>query len=162
MNNPPQKSIGEKVLSLWQRLKPLPGGTWIFSRLLGRVVPYTATIGANVLELRPGFTRVELRDHKRIRNHVNSIHAIALANLGEMASGIALLSGLPADVRGIVTNINIEYLKKARGTLIAEGRADIPVVMDDMTHQVYTEIKDVEGDLVAQITVDWQLGVIAK
>ncbi len=157
-----KKSIGEKILALWLRLSPLPGGIWLFSRLVGRVVPYTGTVGAHVLELRPGYVRVGLRDHKRVRNHVSSIHAIALANLGEMASGIALLSGLPSNVRGIVTNINIEYLKKARGYLITEGWADIPDVVDDINHQVHAEIKDQKGDVVARVVVDWKLGVIAS
>lgn len=160
MSSPRKPSIGEKVLALWQRLSPLPGGRWLFSKLLARTVPYTASIGAQLLELRAGYCCVELRDRKKVRNHLHSIHAIALANLGEMASGIALLSGLPAHVRGIVTNINIEYLKKARGTLVAESNADIPDVSHDIEHQVYTDIKDLEGDIVARVTVNWKLGVI--
>lgn len=161
MSDSVKQSIGEKILALWLRLSPLPGGSWLFSKLVGRVVPYTGTVGARVLELRPGYVRVGLRDHKRVRNHVNSIHAIALANLGEMASGIALLSGLPGNVRSIVTDIHIEYLKKARGYLVTEGWASIPDVVEDITHQVHAEIKDRDGDLVAKITVDWKLGVIS-
>ena len=48
------ESPGQRVLSMWRRLTPFPAGRWLFSRLLGRMVPYTDTIRARVLELEPG------------------------------------------------------------------------------------------------------------
>lgn len=150
----------ERLQRLWLRLHKLPGGRWLFSRLLNWLIPYTGTIGANVKVLKPGYARLELRDRRRVRNHLNSIHAIALTNLGEITSGLAMLALLSDKTRGIPTKISIEFYKKARGTLIAESHCELPEIKEDMDFEVYSEIKDSEGDVVARTTVNWRLGPI--
>jgi acyl-coenzyme A thioesterase PaaI-like protein len=95
-----------------------------------------------------------------VRNHLNSVHAIALANIAEMASGLAMLSGLPDTVRGIPTAISIQYLKKARGLLTAEARVAIPDVTGDTRYDVTATVKDEAGDEVARATINWKLGLV--
>jgi acyl-coenzyme A thioesterase PaaI-like protein len=154
-------SPGAKLLRLWQRLAPWPGGHWLFSRILGLLVPYTGSIAARIRELRPGYARVELRDRRRVRNHLNSIHAIALANLGEVTSGLAMLTGLAPDTRGIPIKISTEYFKKARGLLVAETRCEVPPVQgEDMEVEVQADIRDRDGDVVARTTARWRLGPV--
>jgi acyl-coenzyme A thioesterase PaaI-like protein len=121
------------------------------------VAPYSGTTGAHIRELRPGYARLTLRDRRHVRNHLQSIHAIALANLGELASGLAMISGLPPGVRSIVTRLEIEYLKKARGTLTATADVSIPAVTAPVEHIVRANITDSGGDLVARIAVTWLL-----
>jgi acyl-coenzyme A thioesterase PaaI-like protein len=156
--NQHKDAIGEWMMKIWQRLAPWPGGRWLFSRLVGYIAPYTGTIGASVKVLRPGYARVELRDRRKVRNHLNSIHAIALMNLGEVTTGLALMTGLKPGIRGIITGLSIEYFKKARGRLVSVAETMQPEIQGDLEHEVIAEIRDQSGDVVARCTARWRLG----
>ncbi len=158
---------GTGLLALWERLRPLPGGKAVFSFFIGTRIPYTGSIGARVEELQAGHARVRLRDRRRVRNHLGSIHAVALTNLGELAGGLATLTGIPPGVRGIVLRLESQYLKKARGTLIAEARwkRGPSVDLDTMAQSddapecwVQANIQDRDGDDVARVRALWRLG----
>jgi len=151
---------GEQILQRWQRLSALPGGRHLFSFMLGRLAPYTGSIAAQVKVLEPGYAQVELRDRRKVRNHLNCIHAIALMNLGEVTTGLALLSGLRPGVRGIITGLSIEYFKKARGRLVSVAETVQPEVSGELEHEVHADIKDQSGERVARCTAKWRLGLI--
>lgn len=157
------ESPGERLRALWAKLSPKPGGKWLFSRMLGFMAPYTGTIGASVEALEPGYCKVTMRDRRGVRQHLNSVHAIALANLGEMASGLAMSAALPRHARGIVTNISIAYLKKARGRLTAECRAQLPPDLTVNSEQQYfAPIYNEAGEEVARVTATWKLGPVTR
>ena len=152
------QSIGPGLRKAWRSLNALPAGRWLFSRMLGRYVPYTGTIGATVEVLEPGHCVVLLRERRRVRNHLDSIHAMALANLGEMATGLALMNSLPAKARGILKRFDIDYSKKARGQLTAECYCEIPGSNAEREVDVACDIRDRSGEVVSHVVAHWLIG----
>ena len=150
-------ATGARLLTMWHRCKRLPGGAMLFNLVIRAMIPYTGALGSRVQELRPGYARVTLRERRAIRNHLRSVHAIALANLGEFTSGMAMTTGLPTTVRGIVRSLSTDYVKKARGKLTAECRTEMPVVHAEKEHRVQAVITDATGDEVARVTAVWNL-----
>jgi acyl-coenzyme A thioesterase PaaI-like protein len=151
---------GADLLNVWRRLSPLPGGSWLFSKLFGFAVPYSGSVGPRIRELEPGHAVVEIRDRRSNRNHLGSVHAIALTNLAEITSGLALMTGLPPTVRGIVTGLSMTYHKKARGRIRGVANVTVPHVSEDHDFDVTAECFDREGALVATGHVRWRLGPV--
>lgn len=148
------------ISSLWAATSRLPvGGPRVFSKLLGRVAPYTGSIDPLVLELGDGHSRVQLRDRPAVRNHLRSIHAIALMNVGEVATGLAVMHAVDGRGRGIVTGLRMEYVKKARGTITAACDVDLPVTPGTHDLEVPGVLTDEQGDVVARVWATWRVDV---
>jgi acyl-coenzyme A thioesterase PaaI-like protein len=124
------------------------------------MVPYSGSVRPRIRVLEPGHAEVEIPDRRSNRQHLGSVHAIALMNLAEMTSGLAIMAGLEPSVRGIVTAVSMTYHKKARGTIRAVAHVAVPSVTVDCDCEVTAECFDPAGTLVATGTIRWRLGPI--
>lgn len=152
------QSIGPTIRHQWRRVSSTAAGRWIFSRVLGWYVPYTGSLGATINTLEPGHCVIRLNEHRKVRNHLRSIHAVALCNLGEMVTGLALNNSLPNHARSILTGISVDYLKKARGQLIGECHCPIPVDNQKQEYLLEASICDQSGEPVATVKARWLVG----
>jgi acyl-coenzyme A thioesterase PaaI-like protein len=157
--------VGSMGPGAWIRLgytvlSRAPGGMRLFDTLLGTVIPYTGSIRAHVLELDQGYARVELTERRAVQNHLKSVHAIALANLAELTGNLALVYSLPRGRRFIVRSFSIEYLKKARGVLVAECRLDAAISAEPADYELRVSIKDASDAHVAEARLRTLVGPI--
>lgn len=146
------------ILKWWNRISSLPLGRYFFSWAFWAFIPYTGSVRPEIVELRKGFARVRMRDRRFHRNHLKSLHAIALANIAECASGLSLVPGLPPSAQAILVRLEIDYLKKGRGTLEAQASCnppDSPETQDFLVDSVVTNRK---GETVATARATWRIG----
>jgi acyl-coenzyme A thioesterase PaaI-like protein len=143
---------------VWNRLERVPGGKLLYSRIIGRLAPYTGTVGATVQELREGYSRVTMPDRRGVRNHLSCIHAVALANLVELTGNLALGYSLPDDARFIVSGMSLDYVKKARGPITGECR--IPAIETSVKkeYEIPVTLRDEGGDVVVEGTLRTLVG----
>jgi acyl-coenzyme A thioesterase PaaI-like protein len=120
--------MAASVLSTYRRMSRWPAGRWLFSRAVCLRAPYFATIAPRFIVLEPGRCEVEIRDRRRVHNHLGTVHAIALCNLAELSAGMMTEASLPSTMRWIPKGMTVEYLKKARGTMHAIATPDTAIV----------------------------------
>ena len=155
----PSVPVATPLLRQWRSMTRLPMGSAVFSRAVGLRVPYAGTVRPKVLDLQPGHARILMADRRGVRNHLQSIHAVALVNLGEMAANMALMTLQPKNARWIVTGIEAEYLKKARGPIVALCHLDPELDWTrDASLSGEATLTDDSGDPVARLRQHWKIG----
>jgi acyl-coenzyme A thioesterase PaaI-like protein len=171
-------------LDLFAFLNQLPFGAAVFSGIVCFYTPYTASITAQVGELTATTCECVMWEQPWLRNPFASVHALALANLGEFASGLLMVSTLQTKkgIVGIPVRIDTEYYKKARGRItgrcvIEDLDAALKAAQQQQQQQkskggdkdkedsaaapaevvVVAELRDAKNELVAKTKVTWSL-----
>jgi hypothetical protein len=67
---------------------------------------------------------------------------------------------LPDGIRGIVTQMSMQFDKKARGSIHAVCDVAAPEVSGDVEFDVTVDCLDRSGTVVARGTVRWRLGTV--
>jgi acyl-coenzyme A thioesterase PaaI-like protein len=148
--------MAASALQMFRRLGATAPGRWLFSRLVCWRAPYFSSIRPTVEALTPGRCVVKLRDRRRVHNHIGTVHAIALCNAAELAGGLATDATLPPALRWIPKGMNVRYLRKAVGTMIAT--AQVPMISTGTSGAdviAHVDVRDAQGDIVfdADITM---------
>ena len=154
----PDRGQRNLIRDSWDRLHALPGGTRLFSRAIGFAAPYTSTIDAHVVAIGPGHSEVTMRDRRSVRNHIDCVHAVALANLVELTGNVAVAYTLPDDGRFIVSKMSLEYVGKARGSLHAYGTCPTPLTSERREIEVTVSVQNSEGAEVTRGTMVTLIG----
>lgn len=142
------------ALAWWQRLGRWPGGRWLFSRLICLRAPYFASISPRFLALRPGHCEVTIRNRRAVRNHLGTVHAIAMCNMAELAAGLMTEVSVPASHRWIPKGMSVEYLKKAGSGLRATAAWEaMPEFGPAMELPVPVSITDSHGTVVFRAVI---------
>lgn len=143
-----------RVLGLYRTLSRWPGGRWLFSRLVDLQAPYFGSISARFLELERGRAVVLLPNRRAIRNHIGTVHAIAMCNAAELAAGTLMEASLPGGLRWIPRGMQVSYLRKAATDVTATAVLS-PVPDGQFTGDaaVTVELRNRSGDTVCRAVI---------
>jgi len=142
------------ALAAWQRLCRVPGGKWLFSRIVCRKAPYFASIRPRIIELRPGRAEVRIRKRHAVLNHLGGMHAIAMCNMAELAGGMVTDVTIPDTHRWIPKGMTVRYLQKASTDLRAVAELEfLPAVGDSAEIPVTVDVFDADGEAVCRAVI---------
>jgi len=138
-----------RVLALWQKLSPLPGGKLLFSKLIANQAPYFKSIDPRFTRLEPGLCEVTTRKRRAVHNHIGTFHAIAMCNMAEVSMGILIESMTPASHRWIPKTMTVNYLKKAETDLRAVATLPVDTAFAEARElPIPVEVFDTRGERV--------------
>lgn len=114
-----------QVLTLWRKTKGIPVvGPWAFSFAFGQKAPYFASIRPRFTVLEPNHAELVIPKRRGVKNHIGTVHAIALCNGLEAAMGALAEATIPSDKRWIPKGMEVTYTAKASSDITCFAETD--------------------------------------
>ena len=134
-------------------MKKHPLGKELSSYLILLTSPYTSSINPIIENYNDTYCESYIEDTKSIHNPFNSIHALALTNLGELTSSLLILEEFKKNKqKGIITNISTTYFKKARGKITA-----ISNINSFKNEEIKCDLYNEEKNLICTVKIKWKI-----
>jgi len=138
------------TLALYRKLAHWPLGRWLFTRAACYKTPYFGSISPSIIALDANRCEATIEDRRKVRNHIGTVHAIALCNLAELCMGAMAEASIPAGMRWIPKSMSVQYLKKASGRMRGVATPAIPFLVSDAGYElpVNVDVFDPAGERV--------------
>jgi acyl-coenzyme A thioesterase PaaI-like protein len=109
-----------QLLDLYRSL-----GNQGYGEAIAGIAPYFGTITPRFLDFQPHYCALSIANTHAVRNHLGTLHAIAMCNGAELAAGLVTDASIPPGRRWIPVEMNVRYLAKAKTdvTVVCDGRA---------------------------------------
>lgn len=130
---------------------PLFLQSWLLSQLFGRAIKFAGTAGIVIKQLNFQQAVLVQGNFRKVQNHIGSVHAAAMALLGESASGFLLGMHVPDDRLPLLKSMQLDYVKRATGKLTA-----VATLSDVQIQQIREQDK---GEITIKVQINDQLGV---
>ncbi|MFT4298668.1 MAG: hotdog fold domain-containing protein [Aeromicrobium sp.] len=127
-----------KLHDLYTKTAGLPQGKRLFSLAYGQAAPYFSTIHMQVREMKPHYGQLVIPKRRGVKNHIGTVHAIAVCNGLEAAMGLLAEATCPKDSRWLPKGMEVEYLAKSTSAITCtaestpeawENGPDVPVTV---------------------------------
>lgn len=144
MSKPPAKP--NQLTRTVAKLQGLPLiGAWATSWALGRVVPFVGTAGLRYEVITSQRVVVRIRNQRKVQNHIQGVHAAAMALLAETATGFCVGMNLPDDKLPLIKTMKIDYVRRSQGDMVATAQ-----LRPEQIQQILTQDK---GEVTVPVTI---------
>jgi acyl-coenzyme A thioesterase PaaI-like protein len=88
---------------------------------LRRAVPFTGTAGLDFAALTPERSEIRVANRRPVQNHIQGVHAAAMALLAETATGMVVGMNVRDDCLPLCKSLQVFFRKRATGGLVARA-----------------------------------------
>lgn len=93
----------------------------LVTKAVGEVIPFVDAAGCFIDAYTPRRVAVRLDNEPRLRNHLDGLHAAALALLAETATGLVVALNVPDGSSPLLRTMNVSFEEFARDAVQAEA-----------------------------------------
>ncbi len=140
---------------------------WLLNRSLNYMIPFNKPHGIQVIGLSKNKITTRLPYHRKNLNHLNGLHAMALATISEFTTGVILLKNLGAEYRLILQRLDIQYLYQGKTDATAhyeistewlESSVKTPLENSEaVIAPCEIKVEDTEKNQLTSAQIYWQL-----
>jgi acyl-coenzyme A thioesterase PaaI-like protein len=143
-----------QALRLYNKLSRYPLGKWLFTRIICFKAPYFGSISPRIEELKVGRLVASMPRKRSVKNHIGTIHAIALCNLAELVAGTMIEVSLPPNLRWIPKGMTVRYTKKSAFPRVT-ATGELPALVGDGPQDVVIPviIRGTDGTVVLEADI---------
>lgn len=151
--------MSHPLLKTWQKMSVMPAGKMLFSKAVCFKAPYFASIGPRFNVLEKDYAEVQIKNSRKVHNHIGTVHAIAMCNMAELSGGTMTEVSIPRSMRWIPKGMTVEYLKKAQTPMLrAQARPTTTITEGEkQDYPVQVEVKDSDDQVVFRAMINMYL-----
>jgi len=122
----------------------------VLSFAIGRVVPFVGTSGLCFEEMTKNRVIVTVKNRRKVRNHIQQIHAAAMVLLAETATGMVVGMNIPDDKIPLIKSLKTDFVRRSKGAMRAEAW-----LTEDQIQQILTTDK---GEVLVPVKITDESG----
>ena len=108
-------------------------------------MPLVGTAGLRYEEITPQRVVVRIRNQRKVQNHIQGVHAAAMALLAETATGFCVGMNLPDDKLPLIKTMKIDYVRRSQGDMVAAAS-----LRPEQIQQILSQDK---GEVTVPVTI---------
>jgi acyl-coenzyme A thioesterase PaaI-like protein len=118
---------------------------------LRRAVPFCGTAGLDFQALTTGHSLIAIANRRPVQNHIEGVHAAAMALLAETATGMVVGMNVRDDCLPLCKSLHVDFRKRATGAL--QAKATLSEAQRELMQ------RETKGEVTVAVVVTDEAGV---